>query len=167
VKEALFSMLVSRFDLTTGALLDLFAGSGALGIEGMSRGAPHAVFVEQDGAARRALEANLQACGFQAAAQIMPVPVQRALRELAARQARFAGVFMDPPYGKGLADAALTQLATSSLVPAGGWVAVEHHADDQLASAYGCLRLTAARRYGKTGLALYSSSQMVEQAAAT
>lgn len=160
VKEALFSMLQSRFDLGGAVLLDLFAGTGALGIEGLSRGARCAVFVEQDGAARRVLEANLAACGFAPRGRVLPLPARRALAELAASGERFDGVLMDPPYGRGLADETLGQLAEAGLVERGGWAAVEHRVDDVLAAAYGSLRLTAARRYGKTAVALFSDSRM-------
>jgi 16S rRNA (guanine(966)-N(2))-methyltransferase RsmD len=167
VKEALFSMLQSRFDLEGAALLDLFAGSGALGIEGLSRGAARVVFVEQDGTARRVLGANLVACGFAARGRILPLAARRAVIELAGGGERFDGVLLDPPYGRGLADEALVQLTAAGLIAPGGWVAAEHHVDDALAAAYGPLRLTAARRYGKTAVALFSDSRMVEQVAAS
>jgi 16S rRNA (guanine(966)-N(2))-methyltransferase RsmD len=167
VKEALFSMLESRFDLTGAALLDLFSGTGALGIEGLSRGAERAVFVEQDRAARRVLETNLAACQLAQRSRVLAVPVRRAIADLAAAGHRFDGVLMDPPYGRGLADQALLQLGAAGVVSPDGWVAVEHHVDDVLADAYGPLRLTAARRYGKTAVALFSNSRMVEQAAAS
>jgi 16S rRNA (guanine(966)-N(2))-methyltransferase RsmD len=167
VKEALFSMLESRFDLDGAALLDLFAGTGALGIEGLSRGAARAVFVEPDPAARAVLNANLAACGFAQRGRVVPRPARRAIAALAEDARRFDGVFVDPPYGRGLADEALGQLAAAGLVAVGGWVAVEHHVGDALAEAYGALRLTAARRYGKTAVALFSNSRMVEQAAAS
>lgn len=165
VKEALFSMLQSRVDLDGARVLDLFAGTGALGIEGLSRGAARAVFVESDRAACAVLESNLTLCRLAERARILPVPVRRALALLAAAHEHFDGVLMDPPYGRGLAEAALEQLGAAGLVAPDGWVAVEHHVQDALAEAYGALRLTAARRYGKTALALFSNSRMVDQAA--
>jgi 16S rRNA (guanine(966)-N(2))-methyltransferase RsmD len=167
VKEALFSMLESRFDLDGATLLDLFAGSGALGIEGLSRGAAAAVFVEQHAPARRVIEANLAACRMIDRARVLSLPVRRALADLEARGQRFDGVLMDPPYGQGLADQALDQLATAEVLAPGGWVAVEHHVDDELAETYGGLRLTVGRRYGKTALALFVDSRMAEQVAAS
>jgi 16S rRNA (guanine(966)-N(2))-methyltransferase RsmD len=167
VKEALFSMLLSRFDLDGAVLLDLYAGSGALGIEGLSRGAAAAVFVEQDRVARQALEGNLSACGMTPQGRVLGMAVDRAIRQLAVGGERFDGVLLDPPYGQGLADASLEQLAAGALVAPGGWVAAEHHVDDALAESYGRLRLTTARRYGKTALALFSDSRMVEQVAAS
>jgi 16S rRNA (guanine(966)-N(2))-methyltransferase RsmD len=163
VKEALFSMLSSRVGLEGAELLDLFAGSGGLGIEALSRGAAAATFVERDVAARRMLEANLQQCGFGRVARVLAMPVDRALRACAQRRCRFDGVLLDPPYGRGLADATLHQLAGGDLVRPGGWVAVEHQTGDQLAPAYGELQLTAVKRYGKTALALYAKRQSAEE----
>jgi 16S rRNA (guanine966-N2)-methyltransferase len=76
-------------------------------------------------------------------------------------------VLMDPPYGRGLADAALAQVVAASVVEPGGWVVVEHHVDDVLAQTYGSLQLTALRRYGKTAVALFSSSHRAEKVAAS
>jgi pantetheine-phosphate adenylyltransferase len=158
VKEALFSMLQSRVALDGAAVLDLFAGTGALGIEALSRGARRAVFVEQEHEPRRVLAANLAACGFGGRARVLGGAVRRALTQLGAGGERFDAVFMDPPYGRDLADAALRQLADSGLVAQGGWAVVEHHVDDPLAERYGPLRLTATRRYGKTAVALYQET---------
>ena len=167
VKEALFSIVESRFDLARAALLDLFAGTGALGIEGLSRGAESVVFVEQDRAARRVLAANLVACGYAAHGRVLSLAVQRAVDALAQRGERFDGVLMDPPYGRGLAAAAVAHVAAAALVQPGGWMVVEHHVDEALAPAYHALQLTALRRYGKTALTLYSSSHRAEQVAAS
>ena len=158
VKEALFSILGSRVDLSGATLLDLFAGSGALGIEALSRGAAAVTFVEQDHTARGVLRANLERCGFLARVEIVGQAVQAALARLAGQGARFEGVLMDPPYSKGLADRTLGLLATGVLVQPGGWVAVEHHSDDRLGDAYGDLRLTTTKRYGKTVVSLYLST---------
>jgi len=159
VKEALFSILGSRVDLAGAAVLDLFAGSGALGIEALSRGAAAVTFVEQDHDARRALQANLERCGVADRARTIGQAVQAALARLAGQGGRFDGVLMDPPYGRGLADRALGLLAAGALVRPDGWVAAEHHVDDPLADAYGDLRLTTARRYGKTVVSLYLSTR--------
>lgn len=167
VKEALFSALESRVDLGGAAVLDLFAGSGALGIEALSRGAGAVTFVEQDYAARRALQANLTRCGFADRARVQGQSVQSALAQLVAQGACFDGVLMDPPYGRALADHSMLDLAGGGLVQPGGWVAVEHHVDDQLGEAYGDLRLTTAKRYGKTILSLFLSRRIRSDLAET
>jgi 16S rRNA (guanine(966)-N(2))-methyltransferase RsmD len=155
IKEALFSILGSRIDLEGAAVLDLFAGSGALGIEALSRGAAQATFVEQEQAARRALTANLERCAFADRAQVVGQSVRPALARLANEGRRFDGVLMDPPYGQDLAAQAMGLLAGGALLSPGGWVVAEHHVDDALADAYGNLRLTTRKRYGKTSVSLY------------
>jgi 16S rRNA (guanine966-N2)-methyltransferase len=155
VKEALFSTLTSRFELRGIHVLDLFAGTGALGIEALSRGAKRAVFVERDRAARRVLEANLAACGFSARARVFAAPVERALEDLKNAGARFDGVLLDPPYKRGLLERTLGRLGEGNLLARGGWLVAERHADEALARRYGALRLTQDRLYGKTGLALF------------
>jgi 16S rRNA (guanine(966)-N(2))-methyltransferase RsmD len=167
VKEALFSMLGSRVDLGGAELLDLFAGSGALGIEALSRGAAAVTFVEQEPAARRALSANLERCGMAGRGRTLGQSAQAALSRLAGEGVGFDGVLMDPPYGRALADRSLALLAGGGLLRPDGWVVVEHHAEDQLAEAYGDLRLTTARRYGKTVVSLYQNAQQVDDVAET
>lgn len=156
VKEALFSMLESRFDLVDRELLDLFAGSGALGIEALSRGARCVTFVERDAATRRILEQNLRACGLLASAVIIGRSTKVVLRERAVAELSVDGVFLDPPYRLGLLPATLSQLGAGGLVARGGWVAAEYHVDEGPGERYGVLRLTVSRRYGKTGLALFT-----------
>lgn len=155
VKEALFSIVLSRFDLAGATVLDLFAGSGALGIEALSRGARRAVFVERHLPTAKVLRANLSSCGFGQEAEVWTTPVDRALAKLAERGDRFDGVFLDPPYERGWLGRTMLALGEGGILAAGAWVMAEHHADERVCEAYGGLRLTQARSYGKTGLALF------------
>lgn len=158
VKEALFSVLLSRFDLAGSTLLDLFAGTGSIGIEALSRGAERVVFVEQGSSALRVLRANLAACGFADRAEVVPLPVFRALRELGLRQQRrWDGIFADPPFGQALVPRTLAEIAGAGIVEPGGWVMVEAEAGEELADQYGGLHLTRTRSYGKSSLALYEN----------
>ena len=95
VREAVFNALWSRGALDGARVVDLFAGSGALGIEALSRGAVHATFVDSDRAARAAVVRNLDACGFTDRADVVPAPVERFLDMLAQP---FDVAFCDPPY---------------------------------------------------------------------
>jgi 16S rRNA (guanine(966)-N(2))-methyltransferase RsmD len=155
VKEALFSIVASRFDLRDIEVLDLFAGSGALGIEALSRGAARVTFVEQSAPAVRVLRENLELCGFAERSRVLRMAADRALAKLEAEQERFEGVLLDPPYGRNLAHQALERLGAGDLVIAGGWVVAEYHTDDAIDPGYGALQLTRSHRYGKTGLALF------------
>src|SRR6266446_26757 len=100
VKGAVFNILASRFSIESAQLLDLFAGSGALGIEALSRGAATVTFVEESSTAVRVLRDNLRHCGFERQARVMHVPVEQALAQLARAEARVDGVLADPPYSR-------------------------------------------------------------------
>src|SRR5206468_12426000 len=108
VREAIFNILGPP----PGPVLDLYAGSGALGREALARGAPAAVFVERDGAALSALRRNLREAAVETRARVFPGDVRSALRKLAAGDMRFSWVFMDPPYVKDTAGI-LAELAGS------------------------------------------------------
>jgi 16S rRNA (guanine(966)-N(2))-methyltransferase RsmD len=162
VREALFSIIECHFALAGAAVLDLFAGTGAVGIEALSRGAETAVFVEQSRPALRVLRENLARCRLAERATVLAMPVADALRRLARAGQRFDGVFIDPPYGRGLLDETLTELARLPLLAPGAWVMGERHEADCLAERYGDLRLTRTRRYGKTSLVLFCVSDADE-----
>lgn len=153
VKEALFSIIESRFDLRGMRVLDLYAGSGGLGIEALSRGAAAAVFVEQDAAVARVLRRNLQACGFEA--EVLGSPVERALARLEQRGDVFGGVLLDPPYAGGEAERCLGWLAAGAHLGPGAWVAVEHDAGVALEPNVGPLSLILTRRYGTSVVSLF------------
>jgi 16S rRNA (guanine966-N2)-methyltransferase len=97
VREAIFNALGSRGGVEGEPVVDLFAGSGALGVEALSRGATHATFVDSDRAARHAVRRNVESCGFADRATIVGAPVERWLAGLPAG-ARFTVAFCDPPY---------------------------------------------------------------------
>jgi 16S rRNA (guanine(966)-N(2))-methyltransferase RsmD len=156
VKEALFSIVGSRFELEGKEVLDLFAGSGALGIEALSRGAARVTFVEQSAPAVRVLQDNLEASRFLPQATIVRLRVDRALQRLHTQGVRFDGVLLDPPYESKLVGETLRLIDRCDLVSDGGWVVAEHQVDERIEPEYGALQLTQSRRYGKTGLALFS-----------
>lgn len=155
VKEALFSMLESRFALEGAVLLDLFAGSGGLGIEALSRGAATVVFVDTNPAALRLVRDNLAACRF--TARLRSEPAQKALVRLATEGARFDGVFLDPPYASDELRSCLEFLSTSTLLAADAWVVAEHPHNAPPPDSFPNLQLTVRRRYGKTALSLYGA----------
>jgi 16S rRNA (guanine966-N2)-methyltransferase len=97
VREATFNALGSLGVVLEAAVLDLFAGSGAMGIEALSRGAARATFVDHDIAARRAIEANLATCGLTEAAEVVASPAERFLAGTG-HQRRWDLALLDPPY---------------------------------------------------------------------
>jgi 16S rRNA (guanine966-N2)-methyltransferase len=122
VREAIFGALWSRGVVEGARVVDLFAGSGALGVEALSRGAEHATFVDSDRFARAAIRRNVEGCGFAARATIVATPVERWLAALA--DEHFDLALCDPPYAfDGWADllasipADLVVVESAGLVP--------------------------------------------------
>lgn len=150
----MFSMLQSRSAIVGADVLDLYAGSGALGIEAISRGADSAVFVEQDRRALGALRENLASCRL--TPTVVDQPAAQALEELTAAGQRFDLALLDPPYATDEAWVSLRTMAGGGgLLAPDAWVVVEHASAVAPPGVVGDVRLTAVRRYGKTSLSLY------------
>ncbi|HEV8439435.1 MAG TPA: 16S rRNA (guanine(966)-N(2))-methyltransferase RsmD [Methylomirabilota bacterium] len=141
--------------LAGGAFLDLFAGAGSVGIEALSRGAPSAVFVERDGLALRALRDNLERLQLNERARVLRVDAARAVATLAARDERFAVVFVDPPYDSPRAAPALEAVAAGGVLAPGAVVALQHSTKSAPADAIGVLRAWKTRRFGETTLTFF------------
>ena len=135
-------------------VLDLFAGSGALGIEALSRGAERVDFVESEAAPRRVLEANLATLGIADRTRVWPLRLPEGLKRLGGRVAEAELVLLDPPYGGALARATLEALAAGP-VAATVRVVVEHHAKDALPEAVGALGRVRQQRTGETTISIY------------
>lgn len=137
-------------------VLDLFAGSGALGIEALSRGAQFADFVEQDREAARILSSNLRTAGIDDRARVHQAPVALALRSL---RGPMDVVFVDPPYtDRATLDSTLAALSREDLVLPTSVVVVEHAADVDAPPAVGGLPINSSRRHGRTRITLYAAS---------
>jgi 16S rRNA (guanine(966)-N(2))-methyltransferase RsmD len=153
VKEALFNIL--RHDLTGFEVLDLFAGTGNLAIEALSRGAARALLVDASPAAAKAMQENLRRLGLTERAKVRTSPVNRALRILARRREAFDIIFLDPPYDQRLAEATLKLIARENLLRDEGMVIAEHSVREPVAAHYGFLALHDQRRYGGTLLSFF------------
>lgn len=114
VKETLFNIL--QGELQDIRFLDLFSGSGGIGIEALSRGAGFCAFVEKDREALRCIRANLEHTRFVEKSKVFPMDVMRALYQMDGREEAFDLVFLDPPYGKGMEEEVISFLVSSSLV---------------------------------------------------
>jgi 16S rRNA (guanine966-N2)-methyltransferase len=134
--------------------LDLFAGSGALGIEALSRGAQFAEFVEQDRQSVRIIQSNLRSTGFDDRALVHANPVLTALGRV---RAPVDVVFLDPPYADAdVSRQSLTALGTSGLLRPTSVVILEHPAQSDPPVSVGELPLTTTRRHGRTRVSLYA-----------
>ena len=164
VREAIFNILGDA--VLKVRVLDLFAGTGALGIEALSRGAKEAVFVEEHPEALKVLRRNLEDLGLLAQAAVLPIPVVTALKKLAVRRERFSLAFLDPPYGGGVAAGVLAALAAADLLSPRAWVVAEHSRRESLPESCGSLARQGLRRYGDTQVAFYvnDQSEIQEQA---
>jgi 16S rRNA (guanine966-N2)-methyltransferase len=153
VREALFSMLAHRGALAGARVLDAFAGSGALGLEAISRGAASALFIEKSRSVARVLAANIAALGVNARARILQRDAASAPRELASGE-RLDLCFIDPPYASELAAPTLRGLALSGALSSRALLVAEtdrRHAPGPIEG----LVLALERRYGDTLISLY------------
>jgi 16S rRNA (guanine966-N2)-methyltransferase len=148
VREATFNALGSLGAVADATVLDLFAGSGALGIEALSRGAAHCTFVDADRAARAAVEANLATCGFAGEATVVPGSAERFVADAAAGGQQFDLALLDPPYGFEGWDQLLAALPADLAVAESG-AAVE------APEGWEVLR---SRRYGRTWVTILGRS---------
>jgi 16S rRNA (guanine966-N2)-methyltransferase len=148
-RETLFSMLASRIGSFEGLLVaDLFSGSGALGLEALSRGAERAIFVEQDAAALRSLRANI------AALRAQPQCDVRATSVLTLGPAREVPdlILLDPPYETGAGSVALDRLMRLGWIGPASWISLETSANEEVRCP--ALEIEAERRVGKAKITL-------------
>ena len=148
-RETLFSMLASRLGSFDGLrVADLYAGSGALGLEALSRGAAHATLIETDGGAVKAIEANVAALGARERVSVRPVSASK----LPASEP-FDLIFSDPPYQPGSGTAAAAAVAKAGWLAPGGWMAIETRRGDPVAPP-GHWEIDAEREVGRARLTL-------------
>lgn len=152
VRGAVFSALASM-GVDMSRVLDLYAGSGALGVEALSRGAGWCDFVERDPRACAVIRDNLELTGFAGAAKVHCLPAARGVERL---EGPYTLVLADPPYADAEAGAVLESLASSPLVEAGRTVvALEHSAREELAASLGKFGLVSVRRHGDSAVSIY------------
>ena len=157
VKEALFNILGG---LVPGCrFLDLFAGTGNIGIEALSRGAAGAVFVENNVKNARIIRENLAVTGMEAKARLICLDVAEALVLLGKEGQNFDLVFLDPPYLKDFESGALAGIAGHGLLRPGGRVVVESSKKDRLPRETGSLKMFRQEKYGDTLLSFYHNEQ--------
>lgn len=156
VREALFM----RLEPLAGAIVvDLYAGSGALGIEALSRGAAFAHFVEPDRHALEALRSNLEVLGLGNRSRVWPLRLPGGLGRLAGALGGASLVLADPPYGGEDAQRVLTALGRAGVLGDGARVVLERHAKDVVSDHAGTLACVDSRRYGETVVDIYRAAE--------
>ena len=153
VKEALFNIIRER--VPGSVFLDLFAGTGNVWIEALSRGAALAVFVEQHHKTIQLIKENLSLTGFNDDATLVKGNIPSCFNNLSTMAVRYDLVFMDPPYLKNLITAALTGIDEYKLLVPGGQVIVECSKLEDLPQEVNSLRLMRMEKYGDTVLGFY------------
>jgi len=164
VKESLFSILVSRLGEFDGMrVLDIFAGTGNLGIEALSRGAGYAVFIDSHQESADIIRKNLEITRFTDLAKVVLQEAAGALTWLSRGEAPFHLIFLDPPYHEGHTARMLELLSESPLVDAGTTVVAEFSSKEEIPRCFGRLRETERRIYGDSALSFLTIADRGEQ----
>jgi 16S rRNA (guanine966-N2)-methyltransferase len=153
VKESLFSIIGPYFD--GERVLDLFAGTGGLGIEALSRGAASAVFIDSSSKSIDVVRANLASTRLAERAEVYRNDARRALKLLERAGKPFDLIFLDPPYIMKDCDALLMEMGSRSLVANGAVAAIEHHPDVKYDEVIGGFQRTRFAAYGEIALSIY------------
>lgn len=148
LRESIFNIIARR--VVGAVVLDLFAGTGAFGIEALSRRARAAVFIDNSRMAVTLIHRNLEMCRLQDRAHVICWDVTRGLAALPMSQPSFDLVFLDPPYNQGLVRIGLSLLRHSQVLAPGHRLIVEHSITEPFAPLADNYRLHDQRRYGKT-----------------
>ncbi len=155
VREALFSILGNR--LTNSRFLDLYAGTGAVGIEAVSRGAAHVTSVESDKAALKLLQQNVRICQIGDELSMRAQAVEEFLRNPTRWNGPYDIVFADPPYSNAQEfSSLLSEPRTDQLFSADSWLMIEHATRTTLSMSLGSRQFLRRYRYGDTTLSLYT-----------
>ena len=153
VKESVFNII--QFDIEGRRVLDLFAGTGQLGIECLSRGAASAVFVDRRTDAVKLIRENLRLTELEDRAKVVAGDSMEYLKSL---REPFDIIFLDPPYAAGLLEPAIAHIAKFDILAPHGIIAAEHPADRTLPALAPPYRIHRTYRYGKIALTLYRRS---------
>lgn len=154
VKEALFNIL--PHDLSGTKVLDLFAGTGNLSIEALSRGAAAAILVDRSARSGRTIRENLRRLGLADRTQLWIMPVPQALRLLGRQGETFDLIFLDPPYDRNWIGGTLKLIGQGRLLGESGVLIAEHSQRENVEPRYNSLVLHDQRRYGSTLLSFFN-----------
>lgn len=153
VKEAIFNIIGPYFD--GGICLDLFAGSGGLGIEALSRGMDKVIFVDRDGKAVQTIHMNVARCSAEDKCEIYRNDALRALKALKKREMTFDCIFLDPPYKKQQLELILEMIDDMSLLNKDGLIVCEHSFDVSLPERICNLSCVRTETYGIITISIY------------
>lgn len=153
VKESIFNMLA--FQLPGKKVLDLFAGTGNLGLEALSRGAVHATFVDVDREAQKLIMHNIKLLGFEERARVCHMDSFEAVRRMGLKKEKFDIIFIDPPYKEGLYEEIIETVIKGDIIENDGYMVIEHPSAVKLDEVYWSLQMIKNRKYGNTTVTIY------------
>ncbi|MGN1401782.1 MAG: 16S rRNA (guanine(966)-N(2))-methyltransferase RsmD [Bacillus sp. (in: firmicutes)] len=153
VKESIFNMIGPYFD--GGLVLDLFAGSGGLGIEALSRGMDKAIFVDKEFKAVSVVKENLKNCHLTDRAEVYRNDSERALKALVKRELSFDLIMLDPPYKKQKLMEILEFASEHGLLSENGTIVCEHGSDIELPDSVGLYEKWRSETYGMIAVSIY------------
>lgn len=157
VKEAVFSALGGMFD--GGTMLDLYAGSGAIGLEAVSRGMSQAILVDQSHAAAEIIRKNIALLGCQKQTRLLAMNDRKALSLLAKEGVQFDLVYLDPPYEKQHNEEVMTYLVEHGMLKNGARVVIEAKKEESYTQAFGPLQYQKEKVYGIMKITYYRFEQ--------
>ncbi|MGL4797372.1 MAG: 16S rRNA (guanine(966)-N(2))-methyltransferase RsmD [Paraclostridium sp.] len=153
VKESLFNIINGY--IIDSQILDLFAGTGSLGIECLSRGASKCVFVDASKSSIDIVKSNIKKARVDSESEVMNIDCKSAIDKLKARNEKFDVIFMDPPYYENLFVNSLEKISESKLLKEDGIIVVEHDTKEKLPDCVGELIKQKSKKYGNTTLTFY------------
>ncbi|MFB0526629.1 MAG: 16S rRNA (guanine(966)-N(2))-methyltransferase RsmD [bacterium] len=158
IKKSLFDILGDR--VVDASFLDLYAGTGSVGIEALSRGARYVLFVEKETRLTRLIKENLRKCALEKTAEVVEIDILsyvKAGRKFSLLE-KFDLIFAGPPYKLNLTRDTLDIILDSNLLKKNGWVICQHHFKEKVPEKKGVLSLFRKERYGKTIMSFYKAS---------
>jgi len=151
VKQSLFEIL--KYDIVSADVLDLFSGTGSIGLEALSRGAKKVVFVDNNIKSIRLIKENIYNLNFQDKSEVIKGDVEKVLKELYKNNYSFNIIILDPPYLKGLVKKTLQNLLNNDILYKDGLIVIKHHKKEEV-GIYPNFYLIKERIYGDTKITL-------------
>ena len=160
-KEALFSILGDVF--IGKGVLDLYSGTGSLGIESLSRGAGHCVFIDKNRKASQVIKNNIQKCKLESSSNVICMDVVKSIDLPEVRESKFACIFMDPPYDKNLLARTIEKISENDIIEKKGILVVEHSDREMPPDELAGFLLGDRRSYGAVNFSFFRQADIIEE----
>ncbi|MGJ9381296.1 16S rRNA (guanine(966)-N(2))-methyltransferase RsmD [Salipaludibacillus sp. CF4.18] len=155
VKESIFNMIGPYFD--GGIMLDLYAGSGAIGLESLSRGMEKAIFVDRDKKAIETIYRNIEQAKAEKESEVFRAEAKRALKAIHKNNRKFDFIFLDPPYAKEQLHMDLAFIDTNNLVQVNGFIVIEHSVQVVMEENLVSFKKVKDEKYGDTNITIFQN----------